>query len=62
MNGPKNPTGDELTKVARAIVDTDKRKHDEKTTRLREARLARDATEETKPSVKITKKRRWAPK
>ena len=58
MNGPKNPTGDELTKVARAIVASDKRKHDAKTARLREARLARDAAEPPKPAPSAKAKKR----
>jgi hypothetical protein len=58
MNGPKNPTGDELTKLSRAIVEADKRKHDAKTARLREARLARDAREAPKPIKKLKTKKR----
>ena len=54
---PKYPDALKVTATAREIIDADKRKHDAKTARLREARLDREGSEAaaaktTKPKVK----------
>jgi len=62
MIDPFKDKDKQTPKTAREISASEKRKRDAKTARLLEARLAKEATEATRPPAKTVRKRRWAPK
>ncbi len=55
---PKYPDALKPTATAREIIDADKRKHDAKTARLREARLGRDTLDASAAKVVNPKAKR----